>query len=588
MIFSAFSALVAKKSGTVTIGHSYTMERYRTFSCRPTFAPIVACPPFFLTTGPSAVVFFAVMSKRLSRILLVLLAVGSLAWQSQNETTAFSICFDPALSKEPLSGRIILMLSKANRFSPTETGTPFFGLNVDDLKPGEPALLDANAAGYPVRSLSQLPAGDYYVQAYLNVYTTFHRADGRTVKLHGDQGEGQNWRRSPGNIHSQPQVISFDPLKGGTIPVVMNRKIPPIEIPKDTEWIKTIRIQSKLLTKFWGTPMYLGARVLVPRGFRRDLQRRYPVIYTVGHFSMANPGGFRDEPDNAMYRAWNSPDFPEVLLVTMQHACPYYDDSYGVNSENVGPYGDAITRELIPYLETEFRAIAEPFARTLTGGSTGGWIALAMQFFYPEFFGGTWSFSPDPVDFRKYQIVNLYDDANAYFQETEWVRVPRPARRETDGNVAYTMEQENLKEEVLGTRCRSGGQWAIWNAVFAPVGEDGYPKPFWDPQTGKIDHAVAEWAKEHYDLRYYLEKHWGAVGPKLEGKINVFVGRMDNFYLNEAVAYLDEFFSRMQNPRYPARFEYGERGGHGWSPYKSNIDLYREMASHMAKIQVKK
>jgi hypothetical protein len=517
----------------------------------------------------------------LKRSLLIIAAICSIAW-GPPATTTFSVSFDPALGNEPLSGRIILMLSRTNRFLATENGTPFFGIGVEDLKPGATVTVDADVLGYPIRSLRDLPAGDYFVQAYLNVYTTFHRADGHTVKLHNDQGEGQNWQRSPGNLFSDPRTISYDPQKGGTISVVMNKKTSPIELPKDTEWIKTVRIQSNLLSKFWGTPMYVGARVLLPKGFAEHPEVKYPVIFSVGHFSMGSPGRFQADEKNAVYQAWTAPDMPRMLLVTIQYACPYYDDSYGVNSENVGPYGDAVTQELIPYLEKEFRGIAKPYARVLTGGSTGGWISLADQVFYPDFYGGTWTFFPDPVDFRKYQIVNLYADANAYFREYDWVKVPRPGKRSPDGNVAYTMEQENLKEEVLGTRYRSGGQWAIWNAVFAPAAEDGYPKPLWDPLTGKIDHTVAEWAKEHYDIRYYLEKNWATIGSKLVGKINVFVGRMDDYYLNEAVYFLDDFMSKTQNPHYPGRFEYGERAGHGWNPYKG-MDLYREMAEHIAK-----
>lgn len=518
----------------------------------------------------------------LKKCLILLAAVSSLAW-GQQATTTFSISFDPAVGNEPLSGRIILLLSRTQQFRPSENGTPFYGVDVNDLKPGARAVIDADVPGYPVRSLRDLPAGDYFAQAYLNVYTTFHRADGHTIKLHNDQGEGQNWQRSPGNLSSDGQKIHYDPRAGGTVSIVMNRKIPPITLPQDTEWIKTIRIQSRLLTKFWGTPMYLGARVLLPKGFKEHPDASYPVIYSVGHFSMRNPGGFQPDENNSFFKLWTAPDMPRMLLVTIQHACPYYDDSYGVNSENAGPYGDAITQELIPYLEKEFHAIAKPYARVLTGGSTGGWISLASQVFYPDFYGGTWTFCPDPVDFRKYQIVDLVGDANAYFRESEWNKVPRPGERSTDGNVTYTMEQENLVEEVLGTRYRSGGQWAIWNAVFAPVAEDGYPKPLWDPLTGKIDHAVAEWAKEHYDLRYYLEKNWAAIGPKLVGKINVFVGRMDNYYLNEAVYLLEASLAKTQNPHYAGRFEYGERAGHGWSPYRSSADLYREMAEAIAK-----
>jgi len=497
--------------------------------------------------------------------------------------TTFSISFDESASAGPLSGRIILMLSRTREFSPNENGTPFFGMDVDDLRPAQVAVLDASVAGYPLRRLSDLPAGDYYVQAYLNVYTTFRRSDGHVVKLHNDQGEGQNWRRSPGNLYSEPQQITYQPDKGGTVPVILNKVIPPTEPPADSEWVKTVRIQSEILSAFWGQPMYLGARVLLPRGFKDHPEARYPVVYSQGHFSTGNPGRFEPDETGPFFQAWTAPDAPRMLLVTIQHANPYYDDSYGVNSENVGPYGDAITRELMPYVEREFRAIGKSYARVLTGGSTGGWIALAMQIFYPDFFGGTWSFYPDQVDFRKYQIVNLYEDTNAYYLEHEWMRVPRPGRRDTDGNVVYTMEQENLKEEVLGTRCRSGGQWAIWNAVFAPVAEDGYPRPLWDPLTGEIDREVADWAREHYDLRYYLDKNWSALGPKLTGKINVFCGRMDNFYLNEAVYLLEEFMAQTRKPQYAGRFVYGDRGGHGWSPYgRGTMELYREMADHIA------
>jgi hypothetical protein len=518
----------------------------------------------------------------LKRTAILVAAVGSLAWGQRD--AAFSLSFDPALGSTPLSGRIILLLSRTERFSPSENGTPFFGMNVEDLKPGASIEMGSGTAGYPIRSLSMIPAGEYYVQAWLNVYTTFRRSDGHTVHLHNDEGEGQNWRRSPGNLYSEPRKVRFDPHAGGAVSIVMDRKVPPIDFPDDTEWVKTIRIQSPLLTRFWGTPMYLGARVLLPKGFDDHPEAKYPVVYVVGHFSMRNPGGFQPDENNPFYRAWTAPDMPRMLLVTLQHANPYYDDSYGVNSENVGPYGDAITQELMPYVERRFRAIGKPYARVLTGGSTGGWISLAMQVFYPDFFGGTWSFYPDPVDFRKYQIVNLYEDVDAYYEDHEWTKVPRPAMRDTDGSVRYTMEQENLKEEVLGTRSRSGGQWAIWNAVFAPVAEDGYPKPLWNPVTGKIDHDVAEWAKEHYDIRYHLEKNWTSEGPKLAGKLNIFCGRMDNYYLDEAVYLLDEFMSKTQNPHYAGRFEYGDRGGHGWSPYpRGGTDLYREMAAQIVR-----
>ncbi len=485
----------------------------------------------------------------------------------------FAVSVDPAVQKEPVSGRILLLLSRTERFRTGENGVPVFGMNVDDLVPGEHVILDETAFGYPVRSLKEIADGDYFIQAYLNAYTTFRRSDGKVVKLHMDRGEGQNWRRSPGNLFCDPVKVRLDSGAKDPIVLVLDKVIPEIPAYEDTDLLKHVRIQSRLLTDFWGRSMFLGANVLLPAGYDENLDERYPVHYIQGHF-----------PRGRVRRARGTPATggPRFIQVTFEHACPYYDDSYGVNSENCGPYGDAIVTELIPYVEKTFRAIGKPWARVLSGGSTGGWIALALQIFYPDVFGGTWAFCPDPVDFHKYQIVNLYDDANAYFFKSEWTRVPRGGSRDTSGNIRYTMEQECLYEEAIGDRFRSGGQWAIWNAVFAPVGEDGYPKPLWDPLTGEIDKSVVAWAGERYDLRRYLEKHWAEVGPKLVGKIRVYVGRMDHFYLNEACYLLEEFLEGTTDPYYAGEFHYGDRGGHGWSPFKGD-EMLRAMAEHIKK-----
>jgi hypothetical protein len=396
-----------------------------------------------------------------------------------------------------------------------------------------------------------------------------------------DQGEGQNWRRSPGNLFSDPVKVKIAAAgEAEPAPIVLNRVVPPIPPYQDTKHLKHIKIQSKLLTEFWGRPMEIGANILLPKSYDEHPDVRYPIHYNQGHFPRGNVGRFSEDPNNAANKIWSSDNMPRFIQVTIEHACPYYDDSYGVNSENAGPYGDAIITELIPLIEKTFRTIGQPWARVLSGGSTGGWISLAMQVFYPDFFGGTWTFCPDPVDFRKYQIVNLYNDKNAYYIEYEWTRVPRGGERDTSGNIIYTQEQENLYEEAIGDRFRSGGQWAIWNAVFAPVAEDGYPKPLWDPVTGKIDKDAVAWAGERYDLRRYLEKNWTAVGTKLAGKIHVYCGRMDNFYLNEACYLLQEFLEKATNPPYGGEFMYGDRGGHGWSPFRGDA-LQRTMAEHI-------
>jgi enterochelin esterase-like enzyme len=512
---------------------------------------------------------------------LIVTAVFAVRSSPAAAPTRFAVSIDPAVRTEPASGRILFLLSRTEKFNLGMNGTPVFGKNVDELKPGARAYIDGTAFGYPVRNLRDIPEGEYFVQAWLNVYTTFKRSDGKVIKLHMDQGEGQNWRRSPGNLFSDSIKVKIS-AAGSDEPasIMLNHIVPPIPPYQDTQHLKHIKIQSKLLTAFWGRPMSIGANILLPKGYDEYPDARYPVHYIQGHFPRGNVGRFSEDPNNAANKIWNQDNMPRFIQVTIDHACPYYDDSYGVNSENNGPYGDAIITELIPQVEKTFRAIGQPWARVLSGGSTGGWISIAMQVFYPDFFGGTWTFFPDPVDFRKYQVVNLYNDKNAYYMDYEWIRVPRGGERDTSGNLIYTQEQENLYEEAIGDRFRSGGQWAIWNAVFAPVAEDGYPKPLWDPLTGKIDKEVVSWAGERYDIRRYLEKNWPAIGPKLAGKIRVYCGRMDNFYLNEACYLLQEFLESATNPAYGGEFKYGDRGGHGWSPFKAD-ELQRTMAEHV-------
>jgi hypothetical protein len=479
-----------------------------------------------------------------------------------------------------------------------------FGLDVNGLKPGEAAVVDASALGYPVRSLGQLPAGDYQVQAVLNVYETFKRADGHIVKLPPDRGEGQQWTRKPGNLFSKPQRLHVDPASGGVIRLSLTEKIPPIEPPKDTKYVKHLRIQSKLLSDFWGRPMFLGAIVVLPEGYDEHPQAHYPLLVNEGHFP-SDFNGFRTEPpapgeggerarqqnQYRLYQDWTSGRLPHVLLLLIQHANPYYDDSYAVNSANVGPYGDAIVRELIPEVERRFRGIGQGWARGQYGGSTGGWEVLAQQVFYPDEYNWTYCMCPDPIDFHAYQIVNIYDDTNAYWQEGPFGRVPRPEMRNTLGLVNATMEPAVRREEVIGTKGRSAEQFAIWQAVFSPVGTDGYPKPIWDVATGAIDKDVAKYWQEHYDLNYIMQRDWATLGPKLVGKLHITVGDMDTWYLNNAVHRFQDFLDSPKNPYKVAEFEYGYQqphcysGGNGLPPTERAALLQRMVTAFATRIE---
>ena len=507
--------------------------------------------------------------------------------------TDFTVTFPKARSERPLDGRLLLLLSTdpsaEPRFQINDSPTTqiVFGADVENWKPETPARVGDNAFGYPIRTLSQLKPGEYTVQALLNRYETFHLADGRILKLPPDRGEGQQWQSKPGNIYSQPVKVTIGP-GGHPVTLTLDQEIPPIPPPKDTQYIKHIRIRSERLSKFYGTDMYLGAHVLVPAGFDEHPQARYPLIVFHGHF----PGDFGDfrsvppdpdlKPDYSerfhlagynkieqqenydFYKKWTGPDFPRMLIVEIQHANPYYDDSYAVNSANVGPYGDAIMYELIPEIERRFRGIGQGWARFTYGGSTGGWEALAVQLFYPDEFNGAFCACPDPIDFRAYTVIDIYKDKNAFFLEGPHMRVPRPAMRNYLGQISATVESTNYLELALGTKTRSGGQWDIWEAVFSPTGPDGYPMRLWDKTTGEIDHTVAEaWKK--YDLRYQLETNWPTLGPKVRGKLHIYVGEADTYYLNNAVYLMEDFLKQAANPPADAEVAYGARAEHCWN-----------------------
>jgi hypothetical protein len=335
--------------------------------------------------------------------------------------------------------------------------------------------------------------------------------------------------------------------------------------------------------------MQLGAWVLVPEGFDAHPDARFPLIVNPAHFNAEFRAGTvafsPDPPDSKLkgidriqaeyshrfYQDWLSGKMPRMLVMNIQHANPFYDDSYAVNSANMGPYGDAITQELIPHVERTFRGIGEPWARVLTGCSTGGWEALGLQVFYPDFFNGAWVGAPSPIDLRAFRLVNIYQDKNAYWYEGPFARVPRPAAenlgtndvhprdRITDDHLGITMQADNYAELVVGTRGRGAGLWDAMQAVFSPVGEDGYPKPIWDKKTGVIDPDVAEHWRDNYDLGYILRRDWAAIGPKLVGKIHLTAGTHDQYFLANAVRYVATFLESTKDPAYGGSVEYGDR-----------------------------
>ncbi len=508
-----------------------------------------------------------------------------------------TVSFPASPAAKPLDGRVLLLLSKDASAEPrmqindTPRSQMVFGVTVDGLKPGEPVVVGDAASGYPVRRLSDVPPGDYTVQAVLNIYETFHRADGKTVKLAPDRGEGQHWNLAPGNLYSKPKMFHVEP--GATLAIALDQVIPPIAPDPDTKYVRHLKIQSALLTKFWGRPVFLTALVLVPEGFDTHPEARYPLAIFHDHF-VTGFDDFRTTPPDAdlkpnyserfhlagynriqqeeaykTFQTWTSKEFPRLLVVKIQHANPFYDDSYAVNSANLGPYGDAIETELLPAVEKRFRGIGQGWARFLYGGSTGGWESLAVQMFYPDDYNGAFVACPDPVDFHAYMTTDLYKQPNMFYLEGANKRVEQPAMRDYLGHTLISVRDNIAYEAALGDHGRSGEQFDIWQAVYSPVGADGYPQPIFNKETGAIDHETAAYWREHYDLNAILERDWATLGPKLRGKLHLFVGSDDTYFLNDAVYLMEDFLKTTGTPGrgvpYEGEVRYGPRAEHCWN-----------------------
>ena len=514
------------------------------------------------------------------------------------QNQSISVSFPATASSKPLDGRVLFLLSKDVNSEPrmliddTPRSQMVFGVTVDGLKPGTAVAINDAAWGYPVRDINDVAPGDYMMQAVLNVYETFHRGDGMTVKLAPDRGEGQHWNIAPGNLYSTARRVHIG-RGAAPISVSLDQVIPPIPSDPDTKYVKHLKIQSDLLTKFWGRPMFLSAIVLLPEGFDEHPNAHYPLMVFHGHF----PTGFDDfrttPPDDGLkpdyserfhlfgynriqqqeaydeYKKWTAPGFPRVLVLQIQHANPFYDDSYAVNSANVGPYGDAIETELIPAVEKQFRGIGQGWARFLYGGSTGGWESIAAQMFYPEHYNGAFVACPDPVDFHAYMTTDLYKQENIFYLPGANKKVDQPAMRDYLGHTLISVRDNVAYEAALGDHGRSGEQFDIWQAVYSPVGVDGYPKPIFDKVTGEIDHETVAYWHDHYDLNAILQRDWDKLGPKLQGKLHLYVGSDDTYFLNDAVYLMEDFLKTTGTPGhgvpYDGEVQYGPRAEHCWN-----------------------
>lgn len=508
-------------------------------------------------------------SHALGRVLTTAaLTAAAVGLASAGQTgLRFAVTLDASLPAQP-PGRLVVVMVPAGqpggepRFRIGDTGrraVPTLGVDAPPLAPGGRVTVGAGAAAFPIEALRDLPAGEYRVQAVLATNRDIRRV------------------AAPGNLYGDIRRVELDPGRPAAIDLRLTQRIPDERLPDDTGLLRFVSMRSERLSAFHGRPIHLRAGVILPPGHGEDEARRYPLRVRIGGYGARYTAVQRMmRPGTAFRTAWLDPDAPRFVLLHLDGAGPW-GDPYQVNSANNGPYGDAVTEELIPYVEERFRAGGSPGARVLDGGSTGGWVALALQIFHPDFFGGAWASCPDSVDFRAFQLVDVYRGGNAW---VDGEGRERPSARNLDGSTRFTMRHELRMENVLGggdSWARSGGQWGAWNAVYGPRGADGLPVPLWDPASGEIDTEVAtHW--ERYDLRLVLERGWDTLAPKLRGRLNIWVGDMDDYFLEGAVRRLDAFLR--DRPSIDARIVYGPGRGHCWTGI-SPAEMLREMVAQV-------
>jgi hypothetical protein len=481
--------------------------------------------------------------------ILVLAIIGLAGSVASAAGIRFEVSIDPKLATER-SGRLLIGIAPKGR-APSFTSTdpfalPVLGVDAAKFAVDTTVTVDGTAICFPKDALAQLPKGEYSVQA---IYAT-----NRDLSVPG----------APGNLSSNLVAFTHDPATDATVKIQLTKTIAE-EVPKDSSTHLYVRMPSKLLSDFHGRPMVYRFAVVLPPNFTKEM-KTYPLVVHIGGFGTRYTSARRMRPDDR---------FVQILL---DGAGPF-GDPYQVNSANNGPYGDALVQEVIPAVEKAYRCIGTPKTRFTTGGSTGGWVSLALQLFYPDTFNGCWSQCPDSVDFRAYELIDIYRDTNAYVNRTGF---ERPAKRTIDGDTTYTVRHECHLERVLGRGGRwelSGLDWASWNATYGPRGADGLPKPLWNGETGAIDRTVvAHWEK--YDLRKHLEANWPTLGPKLAGgKVHIWIGDADDYFLNNAVHRLKATASTLANPKFDGVIEIAMRKHHtnGWST-KQVLDEMAERA----------
>ncbi|MBS3738760.1 MAG: hypothetical protein KGY51_07165 [Psychroflexus sp.] len=485
----------------------------------------------------------------MKNIFLVLILIIATDITAQNKTAELNlkITIDKTLEHQFNSnGRLFVYLSENDefepRFSSIYTSGNIFAKNFQNWNTNTTFVLTSEDKWKSTADwgFKNAPKGNYFIQTVWN--------------------QNNNPKpNSSGNLYSKSVNINLDSNKDITLSI---SEVIPKPSLVEHELVEFFSYESELLTQWWKKPRIIKAAVLLPPDYDEKSDKGYPVRYNIGGYGERYTRVNDLVEDTQFMNWWTSDEAPQIITVFLDGHGPL-GDPYQINSENNGPYGDALIKELIPAVEQKFNALRSSKTRFLDGCSSGGWVSLALQLFYPEQFSGCFSYSPDPVDFRHMQLVNIYKDKNVFYNQADYLI---PSMRDIYGNPQFSIQEEINSENVQGisnTYVTSGEQWGGWHAVFSPKAENGLPQPLFDFKTGKIDQNIAEqWRK--YDLLDFVKANWIELGPKIQGKIYIQTGNRDEFYLNNAVWTFKLFLSRTQSPKSDAKIVFSSMKGHCW------------------------
>jgi len=488
------------------------------------------------------------MKIKTTSIYALFLCIGlQIFAQEKQHDLSIQVSIDESMYESFESkGRLFVFLTQNPKIEPRDqiwpnpySRTHVFAQNINNLPVTKTIQLTGKDTWTktPDWDLRSVPEGTYYVQVVWDQDTKESRID------------------APGNLYSIKQEILIDANK--TLQFNLDQKNEDRKIMAH-QLSKLVDFKSDTLSAWWGKEMRLKATVLLPHNY--DKNKSYPIRYNVAGYGGRYTRIDRLISNEEFMKWWDSNEAPQIITVFLDGEGPF-GDSYQMDSDNSGPYGYSLIYELIPHIETLFRGTDNAMTRFVDGCSTGGWVSLGLQLYYPDTFNGVYSYSPDAIDFENYQLINIYKEKQAFKNEVGYLR---PIMRDTNGEPLLSMKEFIAYENVFGSSdsyLNSGSQFSAHTALYSPKGNNGLPKPMFDPYTGVIDPDVAaSWQK--YDFKKYAEKNWSVLGPKIQGKIYIWMGDMDHFYLNPGTRGFDEFLKSTSNPKSDAIIEFTPMEGH--------------------------